>query len=98
MAVATHADPQRGIVVDTSGNAAVALMQIGTLNGAQSLGLPVGTIAPGAYADFMSVDLSHPCMRGCDEHSILDGLLLGCGNGAVDQAWIGGTSVPRSRT
>jgi formimidoylglutamate deiminase len=89
---------QRGIVVDESGNAAAALMQLGTTNGAASLGLPVGTIAPGAYADLISVDVSHPCMRECDENSILDSLLFGCGNGAVDQVWIGGTSVPRRIT
>ncbi|MBC8107407.1 MAG: formimidoylglutamate deiminase [Anaerolineae bacterium] len=81
---------QRGIVVDDSHRTAPALMRIGTTNGAESIGLKAGTIAPGNFADLIAVDLDHPSMRGCDEDSLLDSLILGSGNGPIDNVWVGG--------
>jgi formimidoylglutamate deiminase len=81
---------QRGIVVDDSHRTASALLRIGTSNGAESIGVDAGTIAPGNLADLIAVDLDHPSMRGCDKDSILDSLILGSGNGPIDQVWVGG--------
>lgn len=81
---------QRGIVVDDSYRTASALMRIGSSNGAESIGLNAGAIAPGNLADLIAVDLDHPSMRGCDEDSILDSLILGSGNGPIDHVWVGG--------
>ena len=84
---------QRGIVVDSSGNCASELLRIGTLNGAESIGINAGAIVSGALADLISIDLTHDPMRGCDESSILDSLIFGSGNGPVDQVWVGGISA-----
>lgn len=81
---------QRGIVVDDSHRTATALMRIGTSNAAESIGLNAGKIAPGNFADLVAVDLDHPSMRGCNEDSILDSLILGSGNGPIDHVWVGG--------
>jgi formiminoglutamate deiminase len=84
---------QRGIVVDQSHRTSPPLLAIGTVNGAESLGLNAGTIAAGKLADLIAVDLDHSSMRGCDEDSILDSLILGSGNGPMDHVWVGGKLV-----
>ncbi|CAN5344993.1 formimidoylglutamate deiminase [soil metagenome] len=81
---------QRGIVVDDSHRTASALMKFGASNGAESIGLNAGAIRPGHLADLVAVDLDHPSMRGCDEDSVLDSLILGSGNGPIDHVWVGG--------
>jgi formimidoylglutamate deiminase len=81
---------QRGIVVDESHRPASALLRIGTSNGAESIGLDAGAIVPGNFADLVAVDLDHPSMRGCDDDSIFDALILGSGNGPIDRVWVGG--------
>jgi formimidoylglutamate deiminase len=84
---------KRGIVVDESGNHASVLLQLGTVNGAASLGVDVGRIGVGAPADLFTIDLGHPSLAGCDAESLLDGLIFGCGNGPVDQVWVAGNAV-----
>ncbi|MDW8262362.1 MAG: amidohydrolase family protein, partial [Phycisphaerales bacterium] len=84
---------RRGIVVDASGFSAAGLLQVGTLGGALSLGVNSGQIAPGRLADLVAVDLRHPDLAGIDAGALADALVFGCGNGPVDQVWIGGVPV-----
>jgi formimidoylglutamate deiminase len=88
---------QRGIVVDGSHRTAPALLQIGTINGTESIGLNAGAIAPGKLADLIAIDLDHPSMRGCTEDSILDSLILGSGSGPISHVWVGGVARVKSR-
>ena len=84
----------RGIVVNKVGDCATALLELGTTNGAASLGLPVGQIEKGAPADLISIDLDHPSMRGAQlPDAIADSLTFGSGNGPVDQVWVSGKPV-----
>jgi formimidoylglutamate deiminase len=88
---------QRGIVVDDSHRTASALLKTGTTNGSESIGLDAGAIAPGKLADLIAIDLDHPSMRGCNEDSTLDSLILGSGNGPIDHVWVGGQLVVSKR-
>lgn len=44
-----------------------------TLAGDRSLGLSPGTLLPGSRADFVTLDLSHPTLRGVDDTRVLMG-------------------------
>ena len=88
---------QRGVVVNEAGHCAAALLEIGTTNGAEAIGVNTGAIEPGRIADLVTIDLDHPSMRGAADEAILDALLFGCGNGAIDRVWVGGREVSRSR-
>jgi cytosine/adenosine deaminase-related metal-dependent hydrolase len=83
---------QRGMIIDSAGRCATGLFKIGTSRGAESLHVNAGEIAPGKLADLISVDLDHPSMCGADDDAILDSLILGSGNGAIDQVWVNGVS------
>lgn len=84
---------KRGIVVDETGNNASELLQLGTVNGAASLGLDVGRIGAGAHADLLAINLDHPSLAGCDADSVLDGLIFGSDTGPVDEVWVAGNAV-----
>jgi formimidoylglutamate deiminase len=59
--------------------------------GAAALGLPVGVLAPGAYADIVSLDVSHPVFAGAETPAAMLDALVTSGDGrCLDQAWIGG--------
>jgi formimidoylglutamate deiminase len=81
---------QRGVITDNAGRCATGLFTLGTLNGADALHINSGAIAPGRFADLITIDLDHPSMRGADDDAILDSLILGTGNGAIDQIWVNG--------
>lgn len=84
---------KRGVITGSDGHNAAKLIEIGTVGGAESLGVPAGMIASGQLADLVSVNLDHPSMQGCDESSVLDSLVFGSGNGPIDQVWVGGKAV-----
>lgn len=81
---------RRGVVVDEAGSVARALMEIGAAGGARALGVDAGAIQPGGLADLAAVDLNHPSLRGFDPDSLLDSLLLGGADSAIDEVCVGG--------
>lgn len=81
---------RRGIVVDPAGSSAAGLMGVGTVNGAASLALPAGEIAPGKHADLVAIDLDHPDLQAVGEDAIADAIVFGCGNEPIGQVWVGG--------
>ncbi|MDZ4830573.1 MAG: formimidoylglutamate deiminase [Phycisphaerae bacterium] len=81
---------ERGVVTDASGDAGAALLDIGTLNGARSLGLEAGSIAVGQFADFAIVDLNHLTMSGWTPESFAAHLVFGTGTSAVCGTCVGG--------
>lgn len=81
----------RGVIVDAHGAVAERLWSFATLNGAKSLGVEAGEIAPGKYADFVAIDLNAPAMAGWQAESILDAFVLGTGNDAIAASCVGGS-------
>ncbi|HWB19132.1 MAG TPA: formimidoylglutamate deiminase [Phycisphaerales bacterium] len=84
---------QRGCCMDESGNVAKKLFEIGTINGARSLGLRTGKIEPRMWADLLAVDLNAPALAGWDENTLLDAFILGTGNSAIREVCVGGRWV-----
>ncbi|HSR54577.1 MAG TPA: formimidoylglutamate deiminase [Acidobacteriota bacterium] len=74
-----------------AGDNAACLLRCATLEGARSLSLPAGEIAPGRWADFCAVDLSHPDLAGTNASTLLPALLLGCGNSAIHSTYVSGS-------
>jgi formimidoylglutamate deiminase len=87
------ANEKSGIVVDAEGRVAPALFELATVNGAGSLRLPIGSIEPGKFADLVTLDLNHTSLAGADAHNLMHTFVFGCGNGPVDQVWMGGKAV-----
>ncbi|NMO16065.1 formimidoylglutamate deiminase [Pyxidicoccus fallax] len=84
-------DPGRG---EMSGLAA-RLLDMATVEGAHSLGLPTGRLEPGAPADFFTVDLNHPSLLGASPESMLAAIVLGAEKGAVREVAVAGRLVVR---
>ncbi len=69
------------------------LLDYGTHNGATSLGLATGVIAPGMLADFIAVDMHHPAMAGWTAEDFLDVLFFGASSAVIAQTWVQGKKV-----
>lgn len=80
----------RGVVRDGAGDCGAALLEIGTLRGAESLGLAAGSIERGRLADLAIVDLNHPTMLGWSPEGFAAHLVFGTGTSAVCGACVGG--------
>jgi formimidoylglutamate deiminase len=87
------ANEKSGNVVGDDGHVGPALFEMATRNGAGALKLPVGSIAPGNWADLASINLDHPSLVGIDDDSLMHALVFGCGNEPVDSVWVGGKQV-----
>lgn len=81
---------QRAVLVDKRGEVAAALFEMATSTGARALGVQAGRIAAGAWADFMTLDLSHPSLAGFATESLLDAFVFGAADGAVQATCVGG--------
>lgn len=84
------AHQKRGVCVDSDGRVAEQLLEMGTVNGARSLGLRAGAIKPGLVADFIAIDLRTPTLAGFDPSSLLTAFILGTGNEAIARVCVGG--------
>lgn len=83
---------RRGVMVNSQGSCAAAMMRAGTANGAAALKLNCGEIKAGAAADLVAIDLEHPTMLGCAPDAIADSFVFGSGNEAISGVWVGGRS------
>ncbi len=81
---------RRGVARDHEGRVARTLFEMGTENGAVSLGLKTGRIEPGYLADFMAIDLAAPSLSGWTPDTLLEAFLLGTGNEAIAATCVGG--------
>lgn len=80
-----HAEPGQSV--------APALLRASTVHGARSLGLPVGELLPGRWADWVAYDLEDPHLTGADEHSLLEAILFSADSRAVREVMVGGQIV-----
>src|SRR4051794_1346598 len=61
--------------------------------GAQALAQATVGIAPGARADIVTLDASHPSLAGRSRDAIIDGWIFATGSSAIDCVWAGGNKV-----
>jgi formimidoylglutamate deiminase len=79
-------DGRRGVCVDADGRMDRPLIDMATHAGAASLGLMSGVIRPGHSADFTSIDLNAPALRGIDTHRLAAAFITGGGADCVRPA------------
>src|SRR3954465_14529712 len=61
--------------------------------GAQALAQPTVGLQPGARADIVTLDTTHPSLNGRRRDAVLDGWIFAAGAGAVACVWAGGNKV-----
>lgn len=67
-----------------------ALFDAARRGGAQALGVPGQGLAPGARADFFTLDPTHPTLAGRSGDALLDAFVFANGGGMIDGVWCGG--------
>lgn len=81
---------KRGVLVGETGNVARNLFEMATVNGARSLNVQSGEISPGFNADFVTLDLTAPELRGADPDTLLEAFIFGCGNSVIADRCVAG--------
>jgi|GEM_PF-233762 len=84
------AGESRGICRDGEGQVARVLLDAATVGGANAIGLDVGRIAPGAWADFAAIDLTARTLAGWEPETLLDALVFGAAEEAIAGTCVGG--------
>ncbi len=69
------------------------LWRAAAVGGARALGFRGGVLAPGHVADLVSLDPTHPSLVGLAGDALLDAVVLGQGDGAIDTVVVGGEPV-----
>lgn len=64
--------------------------------GSRALAQTTVGLAPGARADIVTLDTSHPSLAGRSRDAAIDGWIFATGNGAIDCVWAGGHKVVES--
>ncbi|MCZ6834238.1 MAG: formimidoylglutamate deiminase [Planctomycetota bacterium] len=82
---------ERGVCAADDGKLGAPLLTMATMNGARSLGLKAGRIAKDNVADLVSIDLEVPCLQRWEASTLLEGIILGCGNDVISEVCVGGT-------
>ncbi len=82
---------RRVLVADAMASPGSLLLDSGTRNGAKSLGIETGVIAPGMLADFVAIDVNHPSLVGWNAGDLLDVLFFGASAEVVVGTWVGGS-------
>lgn len=86
----------RGIYRDEKGANARVLLEIGTTGGARALRVNAGRIETGAGADFFTVNLRHPVLRGWTKETLLDSIVFGGGNEIIRRNCVAGRWMERT--
>ena len=87
---------RRILIADEFASPGPLLLDYGTRSGAAALGIESGAIIPGAWADFVAIDLNHPAMQGWDADDLLDVLFFGASSEVVKYVWVQGKKVHSS--
>jgi formimidoylglutamate deiminase len=80
---------------EESGHSALAsrLFDCATINGAQSIGSPGGSLEAGLPADFFTVDLNDPSIAGASHDDLLSSIVFSLARTAIKDVVIGGRVV-----
>jgi formimidoylglutamate deiminase len=70
-----------------------ALLDAALAGGAQALAQPTVGLQPGARADIVTLDTTHPSLAGRRNDAVLDGWIFAAAAGAVACVWAGGKKV-----
>lgn len=71
---------------------APGLLDVGTVHGADALGVEAGVIAPGRLADLVAVDLRDPSLRGVPPQWLPEALVFSADTRCVRRTWVHGES------
>ncbi|MDE4134580.1 formimidoylglutamate deiminase [Phaeobacter sp. QD34_3] len=80
----------RNVMVPGPGSVGESLYLGAAEGGAQALGRTAGRIEPGALADLVAIDSTHPALCALDPAQLLDGLCFAAGEGTVTDVWSAG--------
>ena len=72
---------------------AARLFDCATINGAESIGAPGGSLEPGRAADFFTVDLNDPSIAGAGEDDRLANIVFSLSRAAVRDVVVGGRQI-----
>ncbi|HKV59611.1 MAG TPA: amidohydrolase family protein, partial [Ktedonobacteraceae bacterium] len=84
---------RRVLVAGAMASPGPLLLDYGTRNGAKSLGIETGVIAPGMLADFVAIDLQHPSLAGWNASDALDVLFFGASSEVIAGTWVQGMKI-----
>lgn len=82
----------RNVLGDPGASTGATIYRAALAGGAQALGAPMG-LAPGAPADFVTLDRGHPSLAGREGDSLIDGLIFAAGRSGIDEVWRRGRRV-----
>jgi len=88
---------RRGILRDDRGAVAPSLLHAATAGGADALGVGTGRVVPGALADFQSLRLDAPALRGVPADTLLEAWITGGSAADVAATCVGGVWTEHSR-
>lgn len=88
-------EERRACLADDSGLGAT-LWRRCAAGGAGALGQPVGELAPGRWADVVSLDPQHPALAGLAPERALDALVTAGDARCIADVWVGGRRRVRS--
>jgi formiminoglutamate deiminase len=83
----------RNVIAPLDGSTGRTLFDAAAAGGAQALGRASGRLAPGAYADIVSLAATSPRLAGRDGDALLDTWIFGGARDCVDAVWSGGRKV-----
>ncbi|MGC1458351.1 MAG: formimidoylglutamate deiminase [Steroidobacteraceae bacterium] len=85
---------QRNVLAGAPGHSTGrGLFTAAILGGAQATGFPDAALAPGCFADFVTLDVDHPSLVGRREDDLLDSWIFAAGKSAIDCVWRAGRRV-----
>ncbi|HYG61661.1 MAG TPA: formimidoylglutamate deiminase [Thermoanaerobaculia bacterium] len=84
------ATESRGVLRDGDGSVGRVLFRAATETGARALRVDAGRIAPGCWADFVTLDLEAPTLAGWTPDTLLDALIFGAGEEAIAGTCVAG--------
>ena len=88
---------QQRAILDQIGDQGLAsrLFDCATVNGARALAVPAGTLAPGSFADFFTVDLRDISIAGHSPESLLSLIVFGMNRTAIRDIAVNGKLIVR---
>jgi formimidoylglutamate deiminase len=88
---------QQRAILDQIGEQGLAarLFECATINGAQALDVPASTLAPGAFADFFTIDLRDIAIAGHSADSLLSLVVFGMNRTAIRDIAVNGRLIVR---